>query len=139
VLYFEDLSIGQSAEIAREVTFADIEAFAQVSGDFNPVHLDADYAATTPFGERIAHGMLAGAFISAVMASKLPGPGAVYRSQSMKFRRPVKIGDVVVARATITALDERRGVVTLETLCLVGDVTVVEGEATVIAPRRPAG
>lgn len=138
MIYFEDLEIGQSAEISREVTFADIEAFAQVSGDFNPVHLDADYAATTPFGERIAHGMMAGAFLSAVMAAKLPGPGAVYRSQSMKFRRPVKIGDVVVSRATITALEERRGLVTLETVCIVGDTTVVEGEAVVMAPRRPA-
>ena len=139
MLYFEDLSIGQSAETAREVTFADIEAFAQVSGDFNPVHLDADYAATTPFGERIAHGMLAGAFISALMAGKLPGPGAVYRSQSMKFRRPVKIGDIVVTRATVAALDERRATATLETVCLVGDMTVVEGEAMIIVPRRPAG
>jgi 3-hydroxybutyryl-CoA dehydratase len=77
VLYFEDLSVGQSAEIARTVGAADIDAFAAVSGDANPVHVDADYAATSLFGERVAHGMLAGAYISAVLGVKLPGPGAI--------------------------------------------------------------
>ena len=137
--YLEDLSVGMSAVFGKTITEADIQAFAGVSGDTNPLHLHDDFARGTMFKGRIAHGMLSASFISTVVGTKLPGPGAVYRSQSMKFRRPVKIGDVVVARAVITALDERRGVVTLETNCLVGDVTVVEGEATVIAPRRPAG
>jgi 3-hydroxybutyryl-CoA dehydratase len=138
VLYFEDLSVGQSAEIARTVGAADIDGFAAVSGDVNPVHIDADYAATTVFGERVAHGMLAGAYISAVLGVKLPGPGAIYRTQSLKFRKPVKIGDTVVARVTVRELEERRGLATLETVCLVGEVTVVEGEAVVVVPRRPA-
>jgi 3-hydroxybutyryl-CoA dehydratase len=138
LLYFEDLSEGQSAEIERTVSAADIDAFAAVSGDVNPVHLDAAYAATTQFGERIAHGMLAGAFISAVLGVKLPGPGAIYLSQSLRFRRPVKIGDTVTAQVAVTGLDARRGHVTLATVCLVGGKPVVEGEAVVMVPRRPA-
>jgi 3-hydroxybutyryl-CoA dehydratase len=137
-LCFEDLAVGQSAEMHRVVGAADIEAFAEVSGDNNPVHLDEAYAKATPFGARIAHGMLSGAYISAILGTKLPGPGAIYLSQSLRFRRPVKIGDLVVARATITALDDSKGRVTLETLCQVDGKTVVDGEAVVIAPRRPA-
>lgn len=137
-LYFEDLSVGQSAEMTHVVGEADIQAFAAVSGDENPVHLDAEYAKTTSFGERIAHGMLSGAYISAVLGTKLPGPGAIYLNQSLRFRRPVRIGDAVTARVTVKALDERRGHVTLETVCEVGGKAVVDGEALVMAPRRPA-
>jgi 3-hydroxybutyryl-CoA dehydratase len=136
-LYFEDLSVGQSAETTKIVGAADVEAFAAVSGDTNPVHLNEDYARTTPFQTRIAHGMLSGAYISAVLGTKLPGPGAIYLTQSMRFRRPVKIGDAVVTRVTVQALDERRGHVTLTTVCQVDGKTVVDGEAVVAAPRRP--
>ncbi len=134
--YFDELSIGQSAEMSRVVGAADIEAFAEVSGDNNPVHLDDAYARTTTFGERIAHGMLSAAYISAILGAKLPGPGVIYLSQSLRFRRPVRIGDLVVAKATITALDENRARVTLNTTCEVNGKTVIEGEALVIAPRR---
>ncbi len=137
-VYFEDMTLGQSAELVRVVGTADIEAFADVSGDNNPVHLDDAYAATTPFGERIAHGMLSAAYISAILGTKLPGPGAIYLSQTLRFRRPVKVGDQVTARATITALDEAKGRVTFETVCEVGGKNVIEGEAVAIAPRRPA-
>ena len=136
--YFDDLTVGQCAEMSRVVGAADIEAFAEVSGDNNPVHLDETYAKTTTFGERIAHGMLSGAYISAILGTKLPGPGAIYLSQSLRFRRPVKIGDLVVARATVKALDANRGHVTLVTVCEVNGKTVVDGEALVIAPRRAA-
>ena len=136
--YFDELSVGQAVEISRVVGAADIEAFAEVSGDNNPVHLDEDYARTTQFGERIAHGMLSAAYISAILGTRLPGPGAIYLSQSLRFRRPVRIGDLVVARATVTALDEAKGRVTLETVCEVGGKTVMDGEAVVIAPRRAA-
>jgi 3-hydroxybutyryl-CoA dehydratase len=136
-MFFEDLKIGDSAETAHTVTEADLIAFAQVSGDTNPVHLDADYAAATPFGERIAHGMLAAAYISAVMGTKLPGPGVVYLTQSLKFRRPVKIGDAVVARVTVEALDARRGWATLKTVCEVGGKAVLDGEAMVVVPKAP--
>ena len=137
-IYFDDLTVGQTAEMSRVVGAADIEAFAEVSGDTNPVHLDEAYAKTTTFGERIAHGMLAGAYISAILGTRLPGPGAIYLSQSLRFRRPVKVGDLVVARVTVKALDESRGHVTLDTTCAVSGKTVVDGEALVIAPRRPA-
>ena len=135
-LFFEDLRVGQSADLTRVVGAADIEAFAHVSGDVNPVHLDPEYAASTPFGERIAHGMLSAAYISAVLGTRLPGPGAIYLSQSLRFRRPVKIGDVVTARAIVKSLDERRAHVTLDTICEVDGRAVVDGEALVIAPRR---
>ena len=135
-LYFDELSVGQSAETTRVVGAGDIEAFAEVSGDVNPVHLDEAYARTTTFGGRIAHGMLAAAYISAVIGNKLPGPGAIYLSQTMRFRRPVKIGDPVTAIVTVKALDETKGHATLETLCQVNGKTVVEGEAMIMVPKR---
>jgi 3-hydroxybutyryl-CoA dehydratase len=134
--YFDELNLGQSAERSQVVGAGDIEAFAAVSGDSNPVHLDDGYAKTTPFGERIAHGMLSAAYISAVLGTQLPGPGAIYLNQSLRFRRPVKVGDAVTARVTVTALDEKRGHVTLETVCLVNGKAVLDGEALVIAPKR---
>ena len=137
-LYFDELTLGQSAEMIHVVGAADIAAFAEVSGDNNPVHLDEAYAKTTPFGERIAHGMLSGAYISAVIGTQLPGPGAIYLSQSLRFRRPVRIGDQVTARVTISALDADKGRVTLETICEVNGKVVVDGEALIIAPRRGA-
>jgi 3-hydroxybutyryl-CoA dehydratase len=135
-LYFEELSLGQSAEITRVVGAADIEAFAAVSGDSNPLHLDEAYAAATPFGARIAHGMLSAAYISAVLGGRLPGPGAIYLSQSLRFRRPVRIGDPVMTRVTVEALDDKRGHATLSTLCQVNGKTVVDGEAVLMVPRR---
>jgi 3-hydroxybutyryl-CoA dehydratase len=137
-LFLEDLSLGQSAELVRTVDEAAIVAFAQVTGDENPVHLDEAYAATTAFKTRIAHGMLSAGYISAVIGTKLPGPGAIYMSQALKFKRPVKIGDVVTARATITAIDAEKGRVTLETVCEVAGKAVLEGEALIMVPRRPA-
>lgn len=135
-LCLEDLSVGQSAELSREVREGDLAAFAEVTGDDNPVHLDEAYAAATPFGGRIAHGMLSAGYISALIAKKLPGPGAIYLSQSLSFRRPVRIGDVVTARVEITAIDAAKARVTLSTICQVGGKTVVEGEAVILAPRR---
>lgn len=135
-LFLEDLSVGQSAELTRTVDAKGIEMFAEVTGDNNPVHLDEAYAATTPFKARIAHGMLSAGYISAVIGTKLPGPGAIYVGQSLKFKRPVKIGDVVTAKATITAIDAEKARVTLETVCTVDGKAVVEGEATIMVPRR---
>jgi 3-hydroxybutyryl-CoA dehydratase len=134
--FLEDLTIGQTASQRRTVAAGDIEAFAQVTGDDNPVHLDEAYAAATPFGGRIAHGMLSAGYISAVLGTELPGPGAIYVSQTLNFRRPVRIGDEVIAEVKVTAIDERRGRVTFATVCSVAGKTVVEGEAVVIAPRR---
>ena len=135
-LFLEDLSLGQSAEMTMTVTEKGIQSFAEVTGDNNPVHLDEAYAATTPFKTRIAHGMLSAGYISAVIGTKLPGPGAIYVSQTMRFKRPVKIGDEVTARVTVTEIDQEKSRITLETVCMVGDKAVVEGEAVIMVPRR---
>ena len=136
--FFEDLSVGDSAGMTRTVTDAVIQAFAEVSSDSNPVHLDQAYAEGTMFKGRIAHGMLSGAYVSAVIGMQLPGPGTIYLSQSLRFRRPVRLGDVVDVRVTVEALDPARGEVTLSTICEVAGKRVVEGEAVVLAPRRGA-
>jgi 3-hydroxybutyryl-CoA dehydratase len=135
-LYFEDLSIGQAAERTNTVTEDVIAQFANVSGDRNPVHLDAAFAATTPFKERIAHGMLSAAYISAVIGMDLPGPGAIYVSQTLSFRRPVKLGAVVVTRCEVKSLDAEKARATLSCVCTVDGKSVVEGEAVVMAPRK---
>ena len=135
-LFLEDLSVGQSAELTMTVSEGGIESFAQVTGDVNPVHLDEAYAATTPFKTRIAHGMLSAGYISAVIGTKLPGPGAIYVGQTLRFKRPVKIGDEVTARCTITEIDQEKARIVLETVCTVADKPVVEGEATIMVPRR---
>ena len=135
-LHLEDLSLGQTAELQHVVTDADIRAFAEVSGDNNPVHLDETYAAATPFKTRIAHGMLSAGYISAILGTRLPGPGAIYISQTMNFKRPVRVGDEVTTRATVSAIDAERARVTLSTVCEVGGKPVVEGEAVVMVPRR---
>ena len=136
-LFFEDLSTGQSVALTKVVGESDIVAFAAVSGDDNPVHLDAAFAATTPFKERIAHGMLTASYISALIGTRLPGPGAIYVSQTLNFKRPVRIGDEVTAQVEISALDPARARVTFACSCSVGGKPVLEGEAVVIAPRRP--
>ena len=137
-LFLEDLTIGQTADMEREVRAEDLEAFAAVTGDANPLHLDETYAKTTPFKQRIAHGMLSAGYISAVIAMKLPGPGTIYVSQTLKFLRPVKIGDVVRAQVEVAAIDEERGWVTMNTICFVGKREVVKGEAVLVVPRRGA-
>lgn len=132
---FEALELGQFAERTNEVTESVISQFAAVSGDSNPVHLDAAYAATTIFKERIAHGMISGAYISALIGMDLPGPGAIYVSQTLTFRRPIKIGALVTARVEVIALDPEKARVTLACSCKVDGKPVVEGEAVVMVPR----
>lgn len=134
--YFEELSVGQSAIFAKTVTEADIAAFAGVSGDFNPVHVNEDFAKDTLFKGRIAHGMLSAAFISTVFGMKLPGPGCIYVSQLLKFKAPVRIGDTVVARCEVTAMVPEKKFVTFKTTCSVGDKVVVDGEATLMVPAK---
>ncbi|PIB90605.1 (R)-hydratase [Caulobacter sp. FWC2] len=136
--FLEELSVGQSAQLVRTVGEADLVAFAAVTGDTNPVHLDADYAATTSFGERIAHGMLSAGYISAVLGTTLPGPGAIYLSQTLKFKRPVKIGDEVTAMVTISEINAAKAQVTLATVCKVNGKAVLDGEAVVMVPRKVA-
>jgi 3-hydroxybutyryl-CoA dehydratase len=136
-LYLEELSVGASAQSGRTITEADILAFAAASGDTNPVHFDAEYAATTRFKERIAHGMLTAGHISAIIGTRLPGPGAVYVGQTLSFRRPVRIGDTVKTVVTISAIDTAKGFVTLECVCSVGGKTVLDGQATVLVATTP--
>ncbi len=132
----EDIEIGMSRYLRKQVTDRDIELFAEVSTDCNPVHLDDDYARDTIFEGRIAHGMLTAGLISAVIGEQLPGHGTVYLGQSLKFMAPVRPGDTVLAEVTVTAIDHARRRVTLETRCRVGDTTVLKGEALVLAPSR---
>ncbi len=135
--YIEDLSVGMTDGLAKTVTSDDIVGFAEISGDTNPIHLDAEYAATTPFKERIAHGMLSASFISAVLGTRLPGPGCIYMSQSLKFRAPVRVGDNVTATATVKEVDTKRRRIVLETVCRVGDTVVIDGEALMKVNSRP--
>ena len=135
--YLEDLKPGMSAAYTKTVTDADLVLFAGVSGDINPMHVDQEYAKTTMFQGRIAHGMLTASFISAVLGTKLPGPGCIYLSQNLKFKAPVRPGDTVKARVTVKAVDIERGRVTVDTICTVGDKPVIEGEALLMVPRRP--
>lgn len=136
--YLEDMSVGMTAVYSRTVTEADIVLFCGISGDTNPVHLDHEFAKNTIFKGRIAHGMLTASFISTVLGTKLPGPGCVYVSQNLKFRAPVHIGQTVTARVTVRKVDTVRGRLTVETVCYVDDILVIDGEAELAVPRRPA-
>jgi 3-hydroxybutyryl-CoA dehydratase len=137
-VFFEDLSVGQEASLSTTVSEADIVAFAEISGDKNPVHIDAQYAASTMFKERIAHGMLSAAYISAVFGMKLPGPGAIYISQTLNFKAPVKIGDTVVITVKVIELIAEKKRARFETVCSVNGKAVVQGEAVLMVPARPA-
>ena len=112
-IFFDDITIGQRAELIRIVREGDVVAFAEVSGDDNPVHLDEDFAATTPFKTRIAHGMLTASYLSTLLGTKLPGSGTIYLSQTLVFKRPVALGAEVTVRAEVTALDPAKARVTL--------------------------
>ena len=132
----EDIEIGMVRYLRKTVTDRDISLFAEVSTDHNPVHLDEAYAQDTIFQGRVAHGMLTAALISAVIGEQLPGHGAVYLGQSLKFIAPVRPGDTVYAEVKVTAIDHAKRRVTLETHCAVGDTLVLKGEALVLAPSR---
>jgi 3-hydroxybutyryl-CoA dehydratase len=127
------IQIGDIAEYSKTITDEDVRAFASLTGDHNPVHLDEKYANGTRFKRRVAHGMLTASLISSVLANKLPGEGTVYLSQSLKFVAPVYLDDTVTARVTVTALRDDKPIATLETVCLnQRGETLVKGEAVVI-------
>ena len=134
--YLEDLKVGMTASYAKTVTEADVVMFAGISGDTNPVHLDEEFAKETMFQGRIAHGMLSASFISTVLGTKLPGPGAIYLSQNLKFKAPVRCGDTVSATATITDIVTDKKRVVMLTICSVRNKVVLEGEAIVMVPAR---
>lgn len=134
--YLEDLQVGMSAVYSKTVTEADIIMFAGVSGDTNPVHLDEAFAAETPFKGRIAHGMLGASLLSTVFGTKLPGPGCIYVSQDLRFKAPVRIGDTVVAKVTISEIVPEKRRVTFACECRVGDTVVIDGAATLMVNRK---
>ena len=133
---FEDLQVGQTASMGKTITDADILMFAAISLDTNPVHMDADAAAASVFKERVAHGMLSAGLISAVMGTRLPGNGTVYLEQTLRFRRPVRIGDTVTATVEVTALDAAKRQATLRTVCKARGKVVIDGEAVVLPRSR---
>ena len=133
-MFFEDLSVGQKASFGKTITEADIVLFAAVTGDTNPMHLNADYAKDTIFGERIAHGMLAAGLITKVLGTQLPGPGTIYMSQSLQFRAPVRIGETVTATVEVLALHPEKHRATLRTVCAAGSR---RGCPPCWAPRPP--
>jgi len=132
---FESLAVGNASEWSKAVSDADVMQYAQITGDFNPVHVDAEAAAASSFGGRIAHGMLTAGYISAAISNGVPGPGVIYMSQTLSFRRPVRIGDTVTVRIEIIELKPRTRRVRLSTVCRNQDGAVVlDGEAVVLVP-----
>jgi 3-hydroxybutyryl-CoA dehydratase len=135
-LSFEDLKIGMFALYSRTITDTDLRNFSGVSGDTNPMHLNEEYAKTTPFKTAIVHGMLTASLLSTVIGTKLPGPGCLYVSQTLLFKAPVHVNDTVYAKAIIKELipEKRRAI--LQTQCFVKDVLVLDGEAVVQLPKK---
>lgn len=134
--YIEDLSVGMTGSLSKTVTETDIILFAGITTDINSVHLDEEFAKTTMFGGRIAHGMLSASFISAVLGARLPGPGTIYLAQNLKFTAPVRPGDTVTATVTITEIIPEKKRIKLDTVCTVAGKPVIQGDATVMFPSR---
>lgn len=135
-LFLEDLEPGLSRSMNHVVTTSEIEAFGELSGDRNPIHFDDEYAAGTRFGGRIAHGLLSGAFISTVIGMQLPGRGAIYLEQTLRFLAPVRPGDELTVTCTVKEIIPEKKRVILDCLCRVGETDVVRGEAKVRVPSR---
>jgi 3-hydroxybutyryl-CoA dehydratase len=134
ILYFEDLSVGMTETLSKTISSSDVVGFAQLTGDRNPVHLSEHFAAKTSFGGRNAHGLYTAGLISAVLGTRLPGPGAIYVSQTLNFRAPVRIGDHVDVSVTVAELMPERHRARLTCVCKVGDDIVLDGEALVKVP-----
>lgn len=134
--YVEDLEVGMSATISKTFAESDVAVYAQLSMDTNPLHLDEEFATHTRAGGRVLHGMITASLISALIGTRLPGPGCLWMGQDMRFRAPVRIGETVRAEAQIVELDRGKQRVVLATTCRVGENTVLEGRATVWVPSR---
>ena len=135
---FEDLSVGMTHQTEHVITEDDIELFAQVSGDRNPLHMDEEFAKNTAFGQRIAHGALTASYISGILGNDLPGPGSIFVGLNMRFRRPVFIGSHVTVKVEVTEMKERGNRVTLKVSCIVDGKAAISGEAMVMVPSRDA-
>ena len=138
-LFFEDLSLGMTERLSKTVSSSDVVGFAEISGDRNPIHLSEHFAAKTAFGTRIAHGLYTASLISAVLGTRLPGPGAVYISQTLNFRAPVKIGDTVDVAVEVKELVPEKLRARLTCTCSVAGEVVLDGEALVKVPSKTAG
>ena len=136
--FFEDLAIGMSADYRRVISDAEMRLFADLTGDTNPLHFDDEFAKQSLFKGRVVHGMCTAALISTVIGTRLPGPGCVYLSQSLRFTAPVRPGDEIVARAVVDRLIPERYRVEFETTCSVGDRIVLSGRALTLVPSRTA-
>ena len=132
----EEMEIGQTAESVRVVEEADLDLFAKVSGDYNPVHMDEEFARATPFRGRIAHGALVASFISGVLGNQLPGPGAIFLGLNMRFSRPVRIGDEVTTRVEVKEIDLKSRKAVMDCVCLVEDQVAMQAEAEVMLRKR---
>src|SRR5881392_3565713 len=139
ILYFEDLSVGMTETFSKTIAASDVVGFAQLTGDRNPIHLSEHFAAKTQFGGRIAHGLYTASLISALLGTRLPGPGAIYISQTLNFRAPVKIGDTVEVTVTVAELIPERQRARLTCSCAVGGQVVLDGEALVKVPSELKG
>lgn len=135
--YLEDLSVGMFAESKMVVDAKKIETFAELSGDFNPIHMDEEFAAASMFGKRIAHGALSASLISAILGNDLPGPGAIFVELNMRFRRPAFIDDEITARAEVAEINEKNGRVKMKVSCSVNGKTIIRGDAGVVVKKRP--
>ena len=134
--FLEDLKVGMTAEYERPVTSEIVESFAAVSGDRNPLHFDEDYARGTIFGGRIAHGMLSASFISTIFGTIMPGEGSIYITQNLRFKAPVRHGDVVKTVVEVTNIAEAKSRVSFTTRCSVGETVVIDGDAIIMVPSR---
>jgi len=135
--YLEDLEVGMSATTSMVITGEKIDTFAELTGDFNPIHVDEAYAKTTMFGGRIAHGALSASLISAVLGNDLPGPGAIFVELNLRFRRPAMIGDEVTAVATVSEINPKTGRVRMKCHCEVNGKQICRGDAGVVVSKRP--
>jgi len=135
--YLEDLYIGLASEKTMVVTAEKIDSFAELSGDYNPIHMDAEFAATTPFGRRIAHGALSASLVSAILGNDLPGPGAIFVELNMRFRRPAFIDDEITAHAEVVEINEKFGRVKMKVSCSVNGKVIIRGDAGVMVAKRP--
>ena len=136
--YLEDLEVGMSATTSMVITGEKIDTFAELTGDFNPIHVDEEFAKTTMFGGRIAHGALSASLISAVLGNDLPGPGAVFVELNLRFRRPAMIGDEVIAIAKVSEINEKTGRVRMKCYCEVNGKQICRGDAGVVVKKRPS-
>lgn len=135
---YEDMSIGMTHQTVHTITERDIDLFAEVSGDRNPLHMDEEFAKQTQFGQRIAHGALTASYISGILGNDLPGPGSIFVGLNMRFRRPVYIGSEVIVKVEVTEMKDRGNRVTLKVTCSVDGKAAISGEALVMVPSRDA-